>query len=317
MPSSLAVTNRCASSAHHVQRDARSSRESLEGAFQLRNDSGAKIRRERYYHELARDLQAFGYSIQSNPRGDFQIEGVSKDLCDRFSKRHNQIDAKIQELLDEKPELAGSNLKDLREWIAQTERERKVTGIKAEALSELWDSQLSPDEKRALLELAKKPSARALSENAHSAANALQWAEDHLFDRHSVIHEHELWSAAVEHARGSALTLENIKAESQGRDYLRTDGSPGKVTTREVLSREWDIVCLARDGRGKHEAFNPDYQISSELKADQREAAEKILRSRDFVTLFSGGAGTGKSHTLREIGYGLRAAGKCTTCYAS
>lgn len=262
-----------------------------------------------YYHELSRDLRTFGYGIQSNPRGDFQIEGVSKELCDRFSKRHSQIDAKIQELLDEKPELAGGNLKDLREWVAQTERERKVTGIKPEALSELWDSQIAPDEKRSLLDLAKKPALQVQKDSPHLALNALRWAEDHLFDRCSVVHEHELWSAALEHARGSGLMIEDIKAASQRRDYLRSDGSSGKVTTRETLGREWEIVCLARDGRGKHAAFNPDWQTSRELKTDQRKAAEKILRSRDFVTLFSGGAGTGKSHTLREIGNGLSAAG--------
>ncbi len=118
-----------------------------------------------YYHELARDLQAFGYGIQSNPRGDFQIEGVSKDLCDRFSKRHHQIGAKIQELLDARPELVEGNLKDLREWIAQTERERKVTGIKPEALVGVWHSQLTPDEKQRLLELAKKPRAPTHRDN--------------------------------------------------------------------------------------------------------------------------------------------------------
>lgn len=262
-----------------------------------------------YYHELARDLQTFGYGIQSNPRGDFQIEGVPTELCDLFSKRHGQIDAKIQKLLNEKPELAGSNLKDLREWIAQTERERKVTGIKPEALRQLWDGQLAPGEKRRLLELTKTPAPQVQRENAHSAVNALQWAEDHLFDRRSVVHEHELWSAALEHARGSGLTLEHVKAASQKRDYLRSDGRSGKVTTREVLGREWEIVCLAHDGRGKHAAFNPNCHISPQLKADQRQAAEKILQSRDFVTLFSGGAGTGKSHTLREIGKGLNAAG--------
>ncbi len=109
--------------------------------------------------------------------------------------------------------------------------------------------------------------------------------------------------------RGSALTIEAIKAASQHRDYLRSDGNSGKVTTPGVLGREWDIVCLARDGRGKHAPFNPAYRIAAELKADQRQAAEKILRSRDFITLFSGGAGTGKSHTLREISNGLSAAG--------
>ena len=39
-----------------------------------------------YYHELVRSLTRFGYQVQSKPRGDFEIEGVSQDLIDRFSK---------------------------------------------------------------------------------------------------------------------------------------------------------------------------------------------------------------------------------------
>jgi conjugative relaxase-like TrwC/TraI family protein len=45
-----------------------------------------------YYHELARDLRRFGYEIENHPRGDFHIAGVDKELCSRFSKRHNEID---------------------------------------------------------------------------------------------------------------------------------------------------------------------------------------------------------------------------------
>ena len=40
-----------------------------------------------YYHELARQLRSFGYQIRNQARGDFQIEGVSEEICDRFSKR--------------------------------------------------------------------------------------------------------------------------------------------------------------------------------------------------------------------------------------
>ena len=47
-----------------------------------------------YYHELVRSLQRFGYQVHNNPRGDFDIEGVSKELVDRFSKRHAEIDLK-------------------------------------------------------------------------------------------------------------------------------------------------------------------------------------------------------------------------------
>ena len=69
-----------------------------------------KFAENAYYHELARDLRAFGYSIRNRAQGDFQIEGVSVDLCERFSKRHAEIDRALARLLKEKPELAGGNL---------------------------------------------------------------------------------------------------------------------------------------------------------------------------------------------------------------
>jgi len=57
------------------------------------------------------------------------------------------------------------------------------------------------------------------------------------------------------------------------------------------------FVCLARDGRGKFAEFNPRYNIAATSLPDQRAAAELILASRDFVTLFCGGRGNGqKSH---------------------
>src|SRR5438552_1316677 len=67
-----------------------------------------------YYHELAKDLRRFGYCLCNQPRGDFEIEGVSAELCQRFSKRHKQIDKALAELLQAKPELDGANLKAIR-----------------------------------------------------------------------------------------------------------------------------------------------------------------------------------------------------------
>jgi conjugative relaxase-like TrwC/TraI family protein len=261
-----------------------------------------------YYHELARELRQFGYEIENKPRGDFEIKGVSHELQSRFSKRHNEIDASIERLLKEKPELAKGNLKELRSQIAQAERSRKISGIALSELQRLWDSQLTGDERQSLRKLALQPKA-AMQSPTITAQAAIQWAEEHLFDRRSVVREHEVWSTALERGRGSELTVQEIKAAGQERDYIRNEHAPSKITTHEILSCEWEIVCLARNGRGKYAGFNPHHKIAAELMPDQRAAAELILGSRDFVTLFCGGAGTGKSHTLREIGDGLKAAG--------
>jgi len=68
-----------------------------------------KFAENAYYHELARDLRAFGYGIRNRARGDFQIEGISDDLCERFSKRRAEIDRALTRLLNEKPELVGGD----------------------------------------------------------------------------------------------------------------------------------------------------------------------------------------------------------------
>ena len=67
-----------------------------------------------YYHELSRHLVRHGYQIENRLRGDFELQGVPEELCRRFSKRDAQIDAALEALLKERPELAHGNLKALR-----------------------------------------------------------------------------------------------------------------------------------------------------------------------------------------------------------
>ena len=94
------------------------------------------------------------------------------------------------------------------------------------------------------------------------------------------------------------------------RGYVRYKQHPGRITTREVLQREWEIVCMARDGIRRCAPLCSGHSIqNASLDSEQRQAVERILQSRDFVTLFRGGAGTGKSYTLREVYGALRQAG--------
>jgi len=66
-----------------------------------------KFAENAYYHELARELRSFGYSIRNQARGDFQIEGVSDELCERFSKRHTEIEKAFARLLELKTGTCG------------------------------------------------------------------------------------------------------------------------------------------------------------------------------------------------------------------
>ncbi|MFZ0826860.1 MAG: MobF family relaxase [Verrucomicrobiia bacterium] len=263
-----------------------------------------KFVRNVYYHELVRSLQRFGYGIENNPRGDFEIVGVGKELIDRFSKRHRQIDEKTRELLEREPDKAGQNIKVIRANIAHKERARKIKDVGIVKLQSIWNKQLSWREQFQLHRLDKHCSPEI--PHKMTAEQAVGWAEQHLFERRSVVHEHELWRHALEHTRGQSVSLPEIKAATRKREYIRGEQFQGKITTREVLQRELNIVKLAQYQMHKYEPFTANYQPSNRsLDDEQRKAVEHILSSRDFVTLFRGGAGTGKSFTLREVKAGL------------
>jgi len=261
-----------------------------------------------YYHELVKSLQKFGYRVQNNSRGDFEIEGVSQELIDRFSKRHREIDEKTKELLEREPDKANQNIKVIRANIAHKERARKIKDVGIAKLQSVWNKQLSWGEWWQVKHLAKGQSPEDVPRM--TPADAIEWAENHLFERRSVVHVHELWRHALEHARGQNVSISDIQNESRKRGHIHNAKYPSQITTRKVLEREAKIVTLAQHRMGEYQPLAPNHSVSkTSLDDEQRKAVEHILSSRDFVTLFRGGAGTGKSYTLREVKAGLEKAG--------
>jgi len=269
--------------------------------------SAKKFAENVYYHELVKSLNRFGYRVQNNSRGDFEIEGVSKELVKKFSKRHDEIDRKTKELLEREPDKATRNLQEIRANIAHNERARKIKDVGLTKLQSLWHEQMSSGEKAAVQSLASNRPIQIVNGTAEQAVN---WAEQHLFERRSVVHEHELWRHALEHSRGQNVSLAEIQSVTRRRDYVRDKQFHGKLTTREVLQREMNIVSLAQHRMQQYEPLSANYPMANtSLDEEQRKAVEHILSSSNFVTLFRGGAGTGKSYTLREVKVGLKAAG--------
>ena len=121
-----------------------------------------------YYHELVKALHRFGYCVRNRRRGDFEIEGVSDELIQKFSKRHREIDEKTQELLARKPEKAGRNLQEIREHIAHKERTRKMKNVGSASLRSLWSGQLSRDERHEVAALATAHRAAAVTPSTPS-----------------------------------------------------------------------------------------------------------------------------------------------------
>jgi conjugative relaxase-like TrwC/TraI family protein len=264
-----------------------------------------------YYHELARELRSFGYRLQNQARGDFRIEGISEELCERFSKRHTQIDKEFAQLLKDHPELPVEKFQTARAMLAETNRARKQKGLDREDLSRLWDAQLSDAERDYLRQITARGAAEMVAQRHVTAFEAIQWAEEHLFDRNSVVLECQLWQHALERGRGQNFSISELKEIARQRDYIRKPENPAEVTRRDVLLREWEIIQTVKEGIGGCYplVWSPG-PANPELDHEQRRVLGALLSSINRVSLFRGGAGTGKSFVLREVIREASAAGR-------
>lgn len=249
-----------------------------------------------YYHELSRGLHALGYEIENNAR-DFEIKGVRRSVITCFSKRHEQIDAEVQRQCAQGYD---GNIDELRTRIAHERRQRKIKDFRADELRAHWKQQLASEEREALENL-RQPVAHEAQTQTVDVRAVVAWADEHLFARRSVVNDHELKSMALARGRGGNFDLADVDRAITGRGYFHPQNEPNKLAAPDAVESEGEIVRAVQRGMNAFYPFRDDYVPDAGLSAEQERAAKKILASHDFVTLFRGGAGTGKSHTLAEI----------------
>ena len=255
-----------------------------------------------YEHELCRELRALGYRIRSTGK-NFEIEGISSEVIDRFSKRKRQIDEETKRRVEDQN--VRGNVKDIREQVAHDRRRRKIKEATAETLRKTWLGQLTADERTVLQSL--RESAALSDSPVAESAELLAWAERHVFERSSVAPQHELLAAALVRGRGQSFSLAGLRdAMKQMPTVFFLDH--GEVTSRELVRLEMEVDMIARKGVRGHRPLNGTFTPDEGLSEEQRRAVSKIVQSRSFITLFRGAAGTGKSTSLREVQRGLLAA---------
>ena len=184
---------------------------------------------------------------------------------------------------------------------------RKQKDSTAGRLRAFWGEELSPDERATLARVRTRPPGYPVKADV---PEIVTWADQHLFERRAVVQgDHELMSAALARGRGQDFDLAKLRAEIDRRGYFQEEGTR-RLTSRQTLRWEVAVVRAAHDGQGQLDPLNASYVPPAGLSSEQREAVDQILKSEDFITLFQGAAGTGKSHTLRAVVDGLKAAGR-------
>jgi len=247
-----------------------------------------------YRNELAKRVQQIGYRITPAKHG-FDIEGVSDVVVKRFSKRAQQRDAVVQEM---EAKLGRKLSNDEISHAVHQSRAKKLKGISTAEVRARQLSELSADERQSLQTLRATARPSRLPHIALVENQVLNHAVAHVFERKSVVPEHELLSVALSHRLGS-VDLDDLKgAVKHLPDLVKTERG---FSTQKILATELDLIQTVNAGCDAVAPLHPGYKPADWLGEDQRRAIYHVLRTSDRITGLRGLAGSGKTTALREL----------------
>ena len=271
---------------------------------------------EVYRNALAREVRSLGYEIEPHrdPNGrdyGFEIRGLGNELLEKYSQRSAQRDVAIEQFTQEHGRKPTNN--EVAVLVRET-RADKLTEISTEHLREQQQGRLTPDEKRVLQNVREHAleQERHLGPQLSRTSESLEYAKEHIFERHSVVRDHVLLTEALRHGRGQVDLGQlrgTLEVEQVQGAILRAGHD---VSTRESLDREQRVIATIDRGISRYESLGGGraFEPSAHLREEQKQAVQRVLDSRNFAINLCGAAGTGKTATLQEIDRGLHDAGR-------
>lgn len=270
----------------------------------------ARYLTEVYRNALAREVRQLGYGIECHANG-FELAGVSRELLERFSKRGKERDRAIA---TREAELGRELTRDEIAIVVRENRAKKQYELTPDEVRQHQLAQVSARERQKL---------RALIAGSFTAGDesvplpaAIERAAEHVFERKTVVPVHEFASEVIRQSYGQHLLADIKRAVDSGTaGLLHADG---QLSTKTALELERALVKQIDAGVGIYDTELGFLRrsTSSNLASEQQKAVEKILNSRDLVTVFRGKAGTGKTHTLATAIEGMAAVGRELACFA-
>jgi conjugative relaxase-like TrwC/TraI family protein len=260
------------------------------------------VKRDGEYYEaafharLARKVTALGYRVDRSAEW-WEIQGVSRDLLEKFSQRTEKIEqvAKENEITDVQA----------KEKLAALTREKKVK-VSMEDLKREWSARLTQEEKASLLRLKHHPPGELVT-----ARESMEYALAHLHERSSVVTDKALVTEALWHGIGQ-VGVDEVERQLY-RDEILTEEKDGRrwCTTKAVLQEEVENIQFVRRGYGQCRPLRVGaYAFQNhQLGPDQREAVRHVMTSPDRVTAVRGPAGAGKTTMMQEAVTAIEAGG--------
>lgn len=260
-----------------------------------------------YYEALAHNLMAsklqeLGYAIRRTSDA-YEIAGIPDSVKEKFSGRSQEVAALVEEL--------GLTSAEAKANAGAWSRERKTKTFQLNTLRDVWDDQLTFEE-RAAVERARRGDADTGEWAASapiSSREAVDWSMRHWHESQSTINKRRAIATALKYGVGH-VTHDDIEGEMsrEGILQMRVKGEE-RVGSRHVLEQEQDAINRAKAGRGSRRKLIPGkLQLNSideegktfELNEDQLAAIKHIGSSRDKTILIQGRAGTGKTRMMKS-----------------
>ena len=256
---------------------------------------------EVYRNELARRVREIGYQTTPAKHG-FEIEGVSEAVLRRFSKRAQEV----KRIVGEMERKLGRRLSNNEvSYAVHQSRTKKLKGISTAEVRECELAQLSGEELQSLRALTTSANSRQEKPVLENEQAWLAYALAHVFERRSVVPEHELLTAALAYRQGE-VDLPRLKRQlGQSGELVRTEQG---LSTHKILETELSLIQSVNAGSDAVSPVHPTYQPAGWLSEDQQRAVLHVLRTSDRITGIRGLAGTGKTTALRELVTACKAA---------
>jgi len=286
-----------------------------------------------YQSALRRNVEELGYRTRDkfDQRGHlegFEIDGISNELCEKYSQRRGEIEERIAAFKAEhgrEPTPAEIHV------IAKETRTSKLTEISTEAVRAKQRERASAEE-LAQIDRVRTQALNARKETANiDTAELVSLVRDHLAERRATFGEHDLIAEALNRGMGKVRLSELESAIQADPELVRLDQQTSAMailTDQTNFRLEQDSVTFVNSGIGAAAPINASFVPFRELVqrdgrwlkvrsggvthdyTDQRAAVESMLRSTDQVFALRGVAGAGKTTALKEFHAGVVAAGK-------
>jgi conjugative relaxase-like TrwC/TraI family protein len=279
---------------------------------------------EQYRNILATKVIEMGYQIERAKHG-WEIKGVSKEICDLFSKRSAAI-KEAEKALEASRGRPITNQE--RAILTEQTRKKKSKNLTHEMAVEQQKSELTKEQLASLnftlsiakTDLERRQNLREKLNKRFGPANtekserdisidekeAVAFAIAHLFERQSVVKKNEILALALKTNYGK-VTPQNLEKALAQAPNLIWDHDKGTVGTIDGLAKELFVCSFIEQNKGKLYGFGTiDETKLNGLRDDQKQAFKEIYQSPDKVMILEGGAGTGKSHLLKALTEALK-----------